>query len=65
MDETQLDRIETDVRLIKVWLTGNGNPSKGLIVRVDRIEQRFLIVGFVVIPAISGIVSWIVSVVMK
>jgi len=37
--KAQLDRIEDDVKVIKELLTGNGDPSKGLIIRVDRLEQ--------------------------
>jgi hypothetical protein len=37
--KTQLDRIEADVRDMKFILTGNGNPEKGLIVRINRIER--------------------------
>jgi len=43
-DETQLDRIESnvneskaDVRQIKEWINGNGNT--GAKVRLDRLEQ--------------------------
>ena len=39
-ENNQLDRIEQDVRAMHTLLTGNGTPSKGLIVRVDRIEQK-------------------------
>jgi len=35
----RLKRIEADVKTIKILLTGNGNPSKGIIVRLDRLEQ--------------------------
>lgn len=40
---TQLDRIEEAVRMLNHHITGNGNPSDGLLMRVDRIEQRGLI----------------------
>ena len=37
---TQIEQIQKDVALILKHITGNGNPDKGLIVRMDRIEQR-------------------------
>lgn len=38
-DQTQLDRIESTISDIKVILTGNSKPERGLIIRVDRLEQ--------------------------
>jgi len=38
-EQTQLDRIEQRVQKIDKLLTGNGDPSKGIIVRLDRLEQ--------------------------
>lgn len=35
----QLDRIEQDIRTLTTILTGNGDPGRGLVVRVDRLEQ--------------------------
>jgi chromosome segregation ATPase len=35
----KLDRVGQDVKVILEMLTGNGEPSKGLIVRQDRLEQ--------------------------
>lgn len=35
----QLDRIEADVRTIKVWITGNGHPEEGLLFRVAQLER--------------------------
>jgi hypothetical protein len=29
-----------DIRVVKEILTGNGDPSKGLVVRFDRVEQE-------------------------
>ena len=67
---TQLDRIEAQGKLtaakvdrIDEVVTGNGNPSKGLIVRVDRLEQwrKFLV--FIVTTAfvggVSAVWSWV------
>lgn len=39
MQET-IESIAADTKLIKELLTGNGDPSKGMIVRMDRLEQR-------------------------
>jgi uncharacterized protein (UPF0335 family) len=38
--EVRLDDIADDVKVIKELLTGNGNPSRGFIVRVDRLEEN-------------------------
>lgn len=35
----QVDAIHVTVEEIKELLTGNGDPSKGVIVRLDRLEQ--------------------------
>lgn len=37
---TKMMVIEEEVKGLNEILTGNGEPSKGLIVRVDRVEQR-------------------------
>lgn len=34
--------VKDDVTTVKKILTGNGDPTKGLIVRFDRVEQSFL-----------------------
>jgi hypothetical protein len=36
----KVEAIADDVKVIRELLQGNGDPSKGLVVRVDRIEQR-------------------------
>ena len=35
----QIDNIKDDLTTVKHLLTGNGNPSSGVIVRLDRVEQ--------------------------
>ncbi len=35
----QMKSVSEDVRTIKSIMTGNGDPSKGFIVRLDRLEQ--------------------------
>lgn len=37
-----IERIEAKIDKVLVLLTGNGNPASGLVVRVDRIEQRHI-----------------------
>ena len=68
MDPTsQLDRVEKKVDKIHAYLAGNGDPSKGLIVRVDRLEgkQRFrgfvekTALGAVVVGTIGMLLSWL------
>jgi hypothetical protein len=39
-DKRQLEQIAEDVAAIKILLTGNGHPETGVIVRLDRVEQR-------------------------
>ena len=36
----QLRNIESSLRNIEKMLMGNGEPSKGFIVRLDRVEQK-------------------------
>jgi hypothetical protein len=38
--EDKQDTILEEVKTIKVILIGNGDPSKGVVVRLDRLEQR-------------------------
>ncbi len=36
----QLKYISEDVKTIKTIITGNGDPAKGFVVRLDRLEQQ-------------------------
>jgi hypothetical protein len=36
---TQLDRMQAKLDKIDTFLTGGDDPSKGIIVRLDRVEQ--------------------------
>jgi hypothetical protein len=38
----KMDRNMREITTVKEILTGNGNPSRGLVVRFDRVEQSFL-----------------------
>ena len=38
--EERYEHIDTKLRTINELLNGNGDPGKGLIVRVDRLEQN-------------------------
>ena len=38
-DDTTLSEIRHDVKLCLHLLTGNGDPSSGVVVRLDRLEQ--------------------------
>lgn len=40
MAETQLDRIEKDIRDVKLMITGNGNPEKGIASRLVILEEH-------------------------
>jgi len=35
----EIERLRKDIGVIGEHITGNGEPSKGLIVKVDRLEQ--------------------------
>jgi uncharacterized protein YqgV (UPF0045/DUF77 family) len=37
--EVRLDDIADDVKVIKEILTGNGDPRKGMVLRMDRLEE--------------------------
>jgi len=39
MGNDQLDRMERRLIKIETLLTGNGTPDRGMIVRLDRLEQ--------------------------
>ncbi len=62
--ETQLDKIERKLDTLCKILTGNSNPSVGLVVRFDRVEQtqkrvRWIlrsITGAIVVAAVAGII---------
>ncbi len=61
---TQLDKIERKLDTLCKILTGNSNPSVGLVVRFDRVEQtqkrvRWMlrsITGAIVAAAVAGII---------
>ena len=67
-EETQLDRIEHKVDVLCRIITGNSNPSVGLVVRFDRVEQaqkrvRWLLrsmTGAVIAAAVGGIIVAVV-----
>lgn len=40
MQDGQLDRIESKIDRLDHLITGGDSPNSGIIVRVDRIEQR-------------------------
>ncbi len=61
---TQLDKIERKLDTVCKILTGNSNPSVGLVVRFDRVEQtqkrvRWILrsmTGAAIAAAIAGII---------
>lgn len=65
-ENSKLDLIHDEVKEIKLLLNGNGSPEKGLIVRVDRVEQRLKIyrwVGMTVFAAIASAAAlWVFKV---
>lgn len=63
--EQKLSQIAEDVSEIKEILTGNGEPSKGLIVRFDRIEQSQKRASWLAKTAIGASVVAILAVISK
>jgi len=72
-DPTMLQRIlftceqtQTEVRQLKKIVCGNGDPSTGVVVRLDRLEQSagaarkicWIVVGALVTPASIGGIIW-------
>lgn len=59
--KTQLDRIEEELKKLNHMVTGNGTPERGIIVRLDRIEQnektRNKYVGAAIVAAIGAAVT--------
>ena len=39
-DAGAIERVEEKVDLLLKLMTGNGDPSKGIVVRFDRVEQK-------------------------
>jgi len=60
-DAAQLDRIEKKVDLSLEILTGNGNPSKGMVLQLDRVKERMKLVWAALCFALIAIVKsfWI------
>jgi len=58
---TQLDRIEAKIDKLSLVIQGNGHPSHGLVVKVDRLETRAQrvdrIQGGVVLAVVVGFVT--------
>lgn len=50
-----------DIADIKELLTGNGDPSKGIIVRVDRLEQKGESTTWWTRAALGGVVGSIIT----
>lgn len=56
LSDELLKQLSGDVRYLKMIITGNGDPSKGVIVRLDRIEQHGRMVAW-----FAGIVAVLLS----
>ncbi len=57
--ETQMVEFRTDIGEIKTAVCGNGKP--GLKTRVDRLEQRRLIIDWVLKIVIGGILGIVIA----
>lgn len=66
---TRFDYVREDVKIVKELLTGNGEPAKGLVVKVDRLEtaqkrHTYIIAtlfGAIATAAASGIVWFLIG----
>jgi len=56
-DREQLGRIEGKVDLCLELLTGNGDPSKGLVLMVDRLREKMKLVWGALVFALIAIVK--------
>lgn len=55
--------LEMQIRLLNQLLTGNGEPSKGLIIRVDRMERAGKFVKFLLaslyVAGLGAVAKWL------
>lgn len=60
-ENAKLDLIHSDLKIVKEIVTGNGDPKKGLVVRVDRLEQisklRKTIYGAVLVAVLAAVAT--------
>ena len=56
------NELKKAIEEIKLILTGNGDPQKGLVVRVDRLEQRSKLLGYISGSILGGLIAWLVGV---
>jgi hypothetical protein len=65
----KIDRLAEDVAAIRELVTGNGDPSKGMVVRQDRMEQTVArwtkLITVALGTAIAALVSTVVRLVTK
>ena len=59
--EDKITTIQKDIYEIKTLVAGNGDPSKGLVVRFDRMEQAHERRNWVVTTALGASISAIVG----
>lgn len=60
------EQTQKDVRELKEIVCGNGDPQKGLVLRLDRLEQSaaivrkafWIVIGALVTPASIGAFIW-------
>lgn len=57
-------RIEEKLDEICLWLTGGGNPHRGIIVRLDRLEQSNSRWAWVPRSVLTAIIAAVVAAVM-
>lgn len=62
----QFNRIEKKIDFLTTLMTGNDNPGVGVIVRLDRLEQRWKlttwVLGLMATAVTIGAVRWIMSI---
>ena len=65
--ETWEERVERKLDFLCTLLTGNGDPQKGLVVRVDRLEQAEkrrkwwvgTAVGAAIVAVVNAVMMWL------
>jgi hypothetical protein len=63
--------VREDIEVLRKLLTGNGDPPKGIILRLDRLEQEYQrakentgTVKQVILPVLSSFISGILGAIM-
>jgi hypothetical protein len=61
--EDKLTQVQKDLYMVKVIVAGNGDPSKSLVLRFDRLEQAAARRAWLVNTALGASISSIIGVI--